>query len=158
MRQPPLVYLDTNFLVRAVELQIDRVETEISLMNIFRRHPGAAVTSELTLAELLAPTANSTDSASRRTIYRELLIESDFIDLEPVSRAVLMETVSFREMALAEGRRPKLPDAIHVVTAAQLRCRFFASDDLRLGAMPSPLQVLPMNALGVAAVLKALNA
>jgi predicted nucleic acid-binding protein len=93
-----------------------------------------AVTSELTLAEVL-PRA----SAPRRRNYLDLLIWSRIFDLRPVSRDILIETAKYREAA----GMPKLPDAIHVVTAISAGCKTILSADLRLKLPDGYSAILP---------------
>lgn len=158
MAEFPLVYLDTNFLVAAFELREGRPPEAKAFVDTLLGRPGMAATSELTLAELMAPAPDADVTAQRRSIYRELLIDGDFIDLLPVTREVLLATLDFRDAAATMGRRPRLPDAIHIVTATRIRCRFFASMDSRLGPLLAPMQMLAFDAPGLDLLRRALHA
>jgi predicted nucleic acid-binding protein len=57
-----------------------------------------------------------------------MIIWSRIFDLRPVSQDILIETARYRE----NSGMPKLPDAIHVVTAIRTQCRTVLSADLRL--------------------------
>ena len=92
---------------------------------------GALITSELTLAEVLAPSGDERRSADLRRAYLDLIIWSGTINLRPVSRDVLLETARLREYV-----RRKLPDAIHLVTAIHTDCRYFISRDEDFDRMP----------------------
>ena len=96
--------------------------------------PGAesGVTSELTLAEVL-PKASDV----QRRGYLGMIVWSQIFELRPVSRDILIETAEYREHA----GMPKLPDAIHVVTAIRAGCRTVLSADLRL-KLPEGYSVL----------------
>jgi predicted nucleic acid-binding protein len=108
----------------------------------------SAVTSELTLAELTAPTRRSggISFVTRKRMYFNLLVANRFIDLSPVTRDVLWETADFRRQAMRQGRNLKLPDAIHVVTAIRSKCRYMMSSDLRLGPLPNEMKLLSAEA------------
>ena len=57
-----------------------------------------------------------------------MIVWSRIFDLRPVSRDILIETAEYRKYA----GMPKLPDAVHVVTAIHAQCRTVLSADLRL--------------------------
>jgi predicted nucleic acid-binding protein len=136
------IYLDANTFIYAVEGD-DRIA--LSLRALFSRFgPGrcAAVTSELTLAEVLPRAAER-----HRNAYVELLLRSGIFELKAVTRDILMETSDYRRGAastLPDGRNimPKLPDAIHVVTAAQSGCSLMLSGDIRL-KLPAEMRLVP---------------
>jgi len=109
-----------------------------------------AITSELTLAEVLAPPdrKDALPLHVKRRLYLDLLVWSRFIDLKPVSRDVLYETADLRNVA-----KMKLPDAIHLVTAIQNKCRYFVSKDRRL-KIPRGMKLVPPDKNGIAQVLK----
>ncbi|MDB5576913.1 MAG: PilT protein-like protein [Bradyrhizobium sp.] len=119
----PRLYLDANVFIYAVEGNADVADPLRRLFDLFRAGRGIGVTSELTLAEVLPKTS----SVQRRT-YLNMIVWSRIFDLRPVSRDILIETAEYREHA----GMPKLPDAIHVVTAIRAECRTVLSADLRL--------------------------
>jgi predicted nucleic acid-binding protein len=118
-----LVYLDANVFIYAVEGDDQIAGPLRDLFNLFRSGRAIGVTSELTLAEVLA---GATDM--RRRTYLDLIIWSRIFDLQPVTRDVLLETVEYRR----HSGMPKLPDAIHAVTAIRAGCRSILSADARL--------------------------
>ncbi|HXI05635.1 MAG: type II toxin-antitoxin system VapC family toxin [Bradyrhizobium sp.] len=133
------VYLDANVFIYAVEGSPEVAEPLRRLFELFRNKRGVGVTSELTLAEIL-PRATT----AQRRIYLDLIIWSRTFELQPVSREVLIETADYRRVA----QMPKLPDAIHVVTAIRAGCRTVLSADSRLklpegfrARLPDPLSV-----------------
>jgi predicted nucleic acid-binding protein len=135
-----LVYLDTNVFIRAVEGTDEASAPAKTLIDVLRNRPaGIAVTSEITLAEVLA-TSRRSDAAPlhiKRPAYLDLLVWSGLFTLVPVSRDILRQTADFRETA-----NLKLPDAIHLVSAAQARCRFFVSADKDFERMPKGMELV----------------
>jgi predicted nucleic acid-binding protein len=117
------VYLDANVFIYALEGNSDVADPLRELFKLFRNRRGTGITSELTLAEVLAGT-----SGTQRRNYLNLIVWSQIFDLQPVSRDILLETAAYRRQA----GMPKLPDAIHVVTAIRSNCRTILSADVRL--------------------------
>jgi predicted nucleic acid-binding protein len=117
------LYLDANVFIYAIEGSTDISNPLRELFDLFRSRRGIGVTSELTLAEVL-PRAGGV----QRRSYLDLILWSRIFDLHPISRDILIETAEYRRTA----RMPKLPDAIHVVTAIRAGCRTILSADSRL--------------------------
>ena len=72
-----------------------------------------------------------------RRNYLSLIVWSRIFDLQPVSQDILIETAEYRKHA----GMPKLPDAIHVVTALRAGCEIVVSADSRL-RLPEGFTVL----------------
>lgn len=125
----PLVYIDTNVFIAGFESPIHNAKPVQDLLVALRECPRSVVTSELTLAELLAPidSPKALPANKRRRLYFNLLIWRRLIELRPVARDILIETADLRKVA-----PHKLPDAIHVVTAIHAKCAFFLSNDRRM--------------------------
>jgi len=123
------IYLDSNAFIYAVE-GVDEISAALnSLFAALRRETTLACTSEFTLAEVL-PKAN----VIQRRMYFTLILHSGLFDLLPVTRDILIETADYRKNRSRPSfktRRsmPKLPDAIHVVTAVHAGCNTFVSFD-----------------------------
>jgi predicted nucleic acid-binding protein len=156
----PRVYLDTNVFIRAFEAETDESRHMRVLFEELRMHRRVAVTSELTLAELLAPVQRKGAKPLhlkplhlKRRFYLSLIVWSGFIDLYPTTRSVWLETADMRQYA----KGLKLPDAVHLVTAVQARCSCFISDDRRLSNLPKGLRLVRPDESGVAAILEALR-
>lgn len=128
------LYLDANVFIYAIEGSAEVSDPLHELFSLLRARAGAGVTSELTLAEVL-PKA---DGLQRRN-YLDLIVWSRIFDLQPVSRDILIETAEYRKIA----RMPKLPDAIHVVTAIRAGCRTILSADSRLKLPEGYTALLP---------------
>lgn len=147
----PLVYIDANAFIAGFELPADQAEPGQDLLRALRERSISAVTSELTLAEVLAPTTREAalPLESRRSLYINLLVWSQLVDLAPVTREVPLETVDLRQEA-----PHRLPDAIHVVTATRTGCNFFLSGDKRIRPSQNMILVQPDRS-GVNLVLSA---
>jgi predicted nucleic acid-binding protein len=117
------VYLDANVFIYAIEGHAEIADVLRQLFELFRARKAAGVTSELTLAEVLPKAADI-----ERRNYPNLTVGSRIFDLEPVSREILIETAEYRKHA----GMPRLPDAIHVVTAIRAGCETVLSADSRL--------------------------
>jgi predicted nucleic acid-binding protein len=126
----PVVYIDANPFMYAIEGD-EKVSRPIKeFFALLRQRPGIAVTSELTLAEVL-PKATMPDV---QRSYFNLIVWSKIFDLRPVTREILIETAKYRRATatLLPDKRTKmvrLPDAIHMVTAIQSGCKKILSLD-----------------------------
>lgn len=143
------LYFDANVFIYAVEGSDDIAGCLRTLFGLLRSDLNLAVTSELTLAEVL-PRADPV----RRRNYMELILHSGLFSLHPVTRDVLMETADYRRFAgmpSSDASRPtasvpKLPDAIHVVTAVRAGCNRMLSFDRSL-KLPDGIGRLTREAL-----------
>jgi len=149
-RHAPLIYFDANPLIYAFEADAEVAQPVQTLLKALADKPGAAVTSEIVLAELLAPISRPAAKPPniRRQIYFNLLIWSGLFDLRPVSREILIDTADLRQFA-----RLKIPDAIHLVTAFKAGCRFFLSNDDDTRQTPRELTRVRPDAKGVQTIL-----
>jgi predicted nucleic acid-binding protein len=150
---PPRVYVDANPFIYFIEGEEAVAGGLRPFFDALRRNPGLAATSELTLAEVLPKAKPST-----RQSYLSLIVWSRLLDLQPVTRAILIDTADYRRAAtraLADGRHvmPSLPDAIHVVTAIQSRCRAILSADSGLKT-PEGMMIYRPDEAGIDALLR----
>jgi predicted nucleic acid-binding protein len=147
----PLVYFDTNVFVAGFETTQDDARPVQDLLLRLRETPGLAITSELTLAELLAPISRpgALPPASRQRLYLNLLIWSKLFDLRAVTRDILLATADLRRAA-----PHKLPDAIHLVTASRAQCRFFLTYDNGVRP-PQSIERIPPTRAGADRILAA---
>ena len=143
----PRLYLDANVFIYAIEGDADIADPLRQLFNLLRANRGIGVTSELTLAEVLPRASN----AQRRS-YLDMIVWSRIFELHPVSRDILIETARYRE----EAGMPKLPDAIHAVTAIRAGCRTVLSADSRL-KLPDGYSVLPPLADNLSRLIQELS-
>ena len=143
------LYFDANVFIYAVEGSDDIAGRLRTLFELLSSNLNLAVTSELTLAEML-PKADPI----RRRNYLELILYSGLFDLYPVTRDVLMETADYRRIAGVSrpdvskpyASIPKLPDAIHVVTAVRAGCSRMLSFDRAL-RLPEGMRRLTRDGL-----------
>jgi predicted nucleic acid-binding protein len=122
------------------------------LFHTLAEQPQVGVTSELSLAELLAPISRPGALAVsiRRQMYLDLLVRNSFSDLRPVTRDILLETSRLRERA-----KLKLPDAIRLATATEANCRYMLSNDDDFDQATDMIRVGPDEA-GIEILLDAL--
>ena len=143
------LYFDANVFIYAVEGSDDIAGTLRTLFELLSGRKNLAVTSELTLAEVLPK-----PDPIRRRNYLELIVYSGLFDLHPVTRDVLIETADYRRVAGlsksdisgSQAGMPKLPDAIHVVTAVRAGCARMLSFDRKL-KLPEGMQRVTRDGL-----------
>jgi predicted nucleic acid-binding protein len=151
MTDSRIVYVDANPIIYAIEGTEDLAAALRGLFTAFKHKPGSAVTSELTLAEVL-PKRNVAD----RT-FLELLVWSGIFDLRPITRDVLYETADYRRLvARLQNGTPKLPDAIHVVTAIKSGCTIFLSADSRI-RLPDTIRFVRASVSNINALARELS-
>jgi predicted nucleic acid-binding protein len=147
-----VVYLDTMAFIFAVEGEPSVAEPLRGLFEASRANPGAGVTSELTLAEVLAGSEVPHSPWIKRA-YLDLIVWSKFIDLVPISRDILYESADLRfAHRESHGKKLKLPDAIHLVTSIRWKCRYFASADKGINP-PVDVKKIAPDASGISEVL-----
>jgi predicted nucleic acid-binding protein len=147
------VYVDANPFIYAFEGAESLAVALNGLFAFFGKHPGMALTSELTLAEVL-PKARVPEG------YLELMVSSGIFELKPITPSILVETADYRRatmVTLPDGRQvmPRLPDAIHVVTAIRSGCRILLSTDSRL-KVPAGMRVVEASEVGITELLREL--
>jgi predicted nucleic acid-binding protein len=122
------LYLDSNAFISYLEGTPSDSTTLKSLFESLRSHPGAGVTSELTLGEVLAGSYKGGPQMKRA--YLDLIVWSKSFELAPIGRHVLYQSA---DLCAAHkklvGRKLALGDAIHLATAMQAKCRYFLSAD-----------------------------
>jgi len=149
------VYLDTMAFIFAIEGEPLYSGPSKLLLDRLRTRPGSGVTSELTLAEVLAGSDLPRSPPIKRA-YLDLIVWSKFLDLVPIGREILYESASLRfAHRQTHGRKLKLPDAIHLVTAIRRKCRYFVSADKGIKP-PIDMKRIAPDADGVDEILKVL--
>jgi predicted nucleic acid-binding protein len=145
------VYLDTNIFIQAFEADPSKSTHLKAFFEFALEHGEILVTSELTLAEVLAPSRHS--RPNNRAFYLNLFDDSGVIDLQPVTRLILIETADLRKTY-----RLKLPDAIHVVTSLQTECKYFVSADRDTVNLPDSIEYVRPDAASIHNLMEALRA
>lgn len=151
----PIVYVDANPFIYFIEGEPAVATLLKPFFALLRQRPGIGMTSELTLAEVL-PKA----TPDARNSYFNLIVWSNLFHLQPVTREILIDTADYRRVSAtigSDGRKvmPKIPDAIHVVTATHGRCEMFLSADGGL-KLPSGMKFYMPNDEGIATLLERL--
>ena len=140
------VYFDTTLFIEASKGIPSKSDHILALLDFFETRPKCAVTSELTLAEVLG---KETDLgwALQTRYFLNLIVWRKFIDLKPITRDILYDTAELRRALRQTGEKIKLPDAIHVSTAVKTSCRYLLSSDKRL-KLPKSIQRLDPHEIG----------
>ncbi len=134
------LYLDTNIFIYALEGYPVFRPTLTQLFERIDRGAIQAVTSELTLAEVLVKPLLDR-SREREAAYLQAMRPSTSLHLEPVSREILIAASHLRaEQGL------KLPDAIHAATAQLTHCERLLTNDARFKTLPG-IEVLLLSQL-----------
>jgi len=137
------VYLDANVFIYALESQGPFTRAaQLVLTNVCNR-TSVALTSELTLTEVLVIPLRTNNKAAI-ALYEAFLTDVSKIELLPVTRTVLRLAA---ELRATNGT--KLPDAIHIASALDNRCSTFISQDKRIKA-PSILAVFALSEFNAA--------
>lgn len=130
------VYLDTNIWIYALEAYPNFVKAITELFHAIDRGELKAVTSELTLAEVLVKPMLDQNS-QRQEVYKQTLQSSDFLTICPIDRGILIQAADIRASC-----QLKLPDAIHVATAIETGCTVFLTNDRGLQKISNPAVLL----------------
>ena len=124
------LYLYTNIFIYALEGYPVFRAVLTTVFNALDRGELIAVTSELTLAEVLVKPLLDRH-AERQAAYLQVLQPSTSLQIIPVSREILIAAARLRADA-----NLKLPDAIHAATAQLTGCDQFLTNDARLTSLP----------------------
>jgi predicted nucleic acid-binding protein len=124
------VYLDTNIWIYALEGFDPHVQPLTALLGRIDAGELAAVTSELTLAELLVKPLQ-TGLARLQQTYLDTLQSGPTLTVAPITRAILVDAARLR----AQQPALKLPDAIHAATALACDAPIFVTNDARFSAV-----------------------
>jgi predicted nucleic acid-binding protein len=121
-------YLDSNAFISYLEGSPQDSTALNALFESLSARPGAGITSELTLAEVLAGSNKS--AVQMKRAYLDLMVFSRNFDLISVSREVLYQSADLCSVhKRSVGRKLGLLDAIHLATASQTGCQYFVSAD-----------------------------
>ncbi len=124
------IYFDANVFIYAMETDTEQGLLARRWIMQIDRHEVRAVTSELTLGEVLPYPLSSKDQTLVQG-YLRLLTDRAFLRVRPVERQVLLSASDLRARF-----RTELPDAIHVATTLDTGCEAFLTEDDRLKLPP----------------------
>jgi predicted nucleic acid-binding protein len=125
------VYLDANLFIYAAECPAS-FPNLVTLLKRLDLGELSAVTSALTIAEVLVVPLR-TRNKTLEMAYRNRLMTGSTLTISDISEAILISAATLR--AFTPGI--KLPDAIHVATAAVTGCTVFLTNDVRLATVGS---------------------
>ncbi|MBA3711136.1 MAG: type II toxin-antitoxin system VapC family toxin [Pyrinomonadaceae bacterium] len=117
------VYLDTNIIIYAVEGFAPLAGQITALLQAMDDAEMIAVTSELTLAEVLVKPLTDGNTTVQHA-YQTFLQPTPALQIIPISRDLLEAAA-----ALRAATKLKLPDAIHLATAHRYGCDSFLTND-----------------------------
>ena len=124
----PRVYLDTNIIIYVVEGYELHAEALKAVLAELDAGGIVAVTSELTVAEVLVKPPRDHNAAASAA-YRKFLQPSTALQTLPVSRQILEEAAGIRA-----ANSVSLADAIHVASCVNTACDSFLTNDESLRA------------------------
>ncbi|WP_375462035.1 type II toxin-antitoxin system VapC family toxin [uncultured Enterovirga sp.] len=120
-----MLYVDSNVLIGTFELGLGGTALAHALLMSSQDSP-RFITSEITVSEVLVAPFRSND-LDLVDFYHALFSQTVSLAVEPVTRGVLERAARLRAVSSM-----KLPDAIHVATAALTPCSILLSRDQRL--------------------------
>ncbi len=132
------IYLDTNIWIYALEGFPAFAQNLTALFQALDLGTLTAVTSELSLAEVLVKPMQK-QNATQQAIYKQAISSTQNLSIIPVGREILIAAAQLRAIT-----NLKLPDAIHAATALSSQCSTFLTNDQRFQAM-SNLQVILLS-------------
>jgi predicted nucleic acid-binding protein len=147
------VYVDSNVLIYAVEGVPAIAGPAKKLIGFLRARKGMMCTSEIALAEVLAPSKRegAWPLHAKRRVYLDFLIWSRTVSLLPVTRDILIRTADVRK-----STKLKLLDAIHLISAVSHECTFLVSGDTDFKGMPPTITHVAPDENGVESLLRVL--
>jgi predicted nucleic acid-binding protein len=119
------------------------------LIGFLRARKGMMCTSEIALAEVLAPSKR--EDAWPLHAKRRVLIWGRAVNLLPVTRDILIRTADVRK-----NTKLKLLDAIHPISAISHECTFLVNGDTDFKGMSSIITHVAPDENGVESLLRVL--
>jgi predicted nucleic acid-binding protein len=124
------IYLDTNIWIYAFEGFPNYSAHIEEIFKIIDSGLSIAVSSELTLAEILIKPFMD-DNIILQSLYRKTFKKSEKLDLIPINQEILIESAR-----ISANYRIKLPDAIHIASAILSECSIFITNDNQFKKLP----------------------
>lgn len=138
-----VVYLDTNIVVYAVEGYEVHARPIKSILQALTEESLVAVTSDLTLAEVLVKPKRENNQQLEEA-YRQVLTPTKVWRNSPITREILESAAQLRAATSL-----KLPDAIHFATALAEGCDSFVTNHERFSNIPGIKVVLLSQLSGI---------
>ena len=148
------VYVDSNVLIYTVEGVPGTADPAKALIKFLRAERELMFTSEIALAEVLAPSKRrgAWSLQAKRRVYLDLLVWSGAVNLLPVTRDILIRTADLRKMTPL-----KLPDAIHLTSAIYRKCGFLVTGDTDFKNLPAGMTHVRPDEEGIRNLLQELS-
>lgn len=134
------VYIDANVFIYAVEGFKKYAKLCPEILQSIEDMKIQAVTSELTLAEVLVKPLQQ-EKPDVVAIYEDLIQSQFRLDVVPISRDILVTAAKHRAITSC-----RLPDAIHIATAIVKNSAILLTADKSMKA-PGPLRVVTLDEL-----------
>ncbi|MBW4580242.1 MAG: PIN domain-containing protein [Tildeniella nuda ZEHNDER 1965/U140] len=132
------IYLDTNIWIYALEGFPTFFQELTALFQSIDQGNLQAITSELTLAEVLVKPIQNGNSIQQDT-YKQAITSNSHLLVIPIQRELLINAAQLRVTT-----NLKLPDAIHAATALATQCSTFLTNDLKFQNV-SGLQIVVLS-------------
>ncbi len=123
------VYLDANIFIYAYESHPRFIQEVTALFEATERGDIQAVTSELTLAEVLVRPIQNKNRAAQKA-YKQAIQNSPHLVVCPMRADILIEAARLRATA-----QLTLPDAIHAATARISGCKAVVTNDAQFATV-----------------------
>jgi predicted nucleic acid-binding protein len=136
------VYLDTNIIIYAVEGYKAHAARIKFVLQGMTEGAVTAVTSDLSLAEVLVKPKRDRNQKLEE-VYRQFLLPTESFRNSAVSREILEAAAGIRADSSL-----KLPDAIHFASAINQDCDSFLTNDERFAGMTG-IKVVLLSQLSV---------
>lgn len=143
-----LLYLDANVFIHAVEGQTRSAEKSYAedIIRLVSDGSVDGVTSELTLAEVFAPSIRAGwPTGLVQRAYLEVLVWRKKFRLEPLRRLDMYESA---EIAGFQKKKVRLPDRLHLATAMRVKATHFITNEKAL-RVPEPMTKARLNAADI---------
>lgn len=134
------VYLDANVFIYAVESYPKYAALALQVLQAIEDRRVHAITSDLTIAEVLVNPVRRNNQELVRT-FTAVLQSKPHFEMIPVSRDILVASAELR--AINGG---KLPDAIHGATGLRAQCKMLLTAD-RTFKVPQGLELVLLDDL-----------
>ena len=132
------IYFDTNVFIYSIEGHEKYYDVLTRLFSIIRQNNAHIVTSELSLAECLVKPAKDNNIKAIEQ-FKQHIQNNKYMSVKSVSRNILITSATVRgQLGL------KLPDAIHMATAIEQKCKTFVTNDKKL-KIPENMQGLYLH-------------
>jgi predicted nucleic acid-binding protein len=135
------IYFDTNVWIYAVESYPAFIQELLALLQSIDQGNQIAITSELSLAEVLVKPLQERNQ-TRQEAYKRAIVNRKNVFVVPVLRELLIDAAQVRA-----DTGLKLPDAIHVATAVRSQRTTFLTNDDHLKSLGSLNVVLLSEAI-----------